>query len=401
MPFLGYNASSMELTPKAQALELIKQASDILLLTHEHPDGDAVGSVLGMRLALKKLGKNATAAFLGRRRDFSFLSGFEEVASTKLAAAGDVVISIDTRETGEDLQLGYKKLPEQKKIQIVITPPSGVLLPEDVVVEPSGPKFDVVIILDTSKKELLGGIDKDFPNLFNETPTVVIDHHASNDYYGKINWVDMTAASTAEMLVAFVEALGRGEPLIDEEIATCLLTGIITDTGFFQNLNTTPKSLTVAAQMVAAGARHQEIIDKIRTKSLATLRVWGRALTRVKINQTDRYVWTEVTSSDLEEASAEPGDDSGLIDELLKTVADVDFAMVLSQRGPVTEGNLRSINKEFDVAALARSLDGGGHKAAAGFQIVGKLEEKRDEILQKISAFQPQHQSSRGAVIED
>jgi len=384
----------MELTPKTQAVELIKQADRILILTHEDPDGDAVGSTLALKAALKKIGKSAQAVFTGRLKDFSYLLGFDEVRNSKLEASNDLIITIDTRNTGEGLNLGYKKLPESRRINIVITPPKGELLPEDVTVERSSPKFDLVIILDTPTTGLLGPIHEEFPSLFYETPTIVIDHHATNAYFGKINWVDLTAASTAEMLVSLIESLSRDEPLIDEAIATCLLTGLITDTGSFQNLNTTPKALTVAAQLVAAGARHQEIIDRVRTKSLTTLKLWGLALSRVAVDETARFVWTEVTEADLKEVNAEAGDDSGLIDELLKTVSEVDFALVLSQRGDFIDGNLRSIAKNLDVSEIARMLGGGGHKAASGFRLSGKLEEKRSEILEKIRTFQAARQAT-------
>lgn len=379
----------MELTPKAQAVELIKQSQKILILTHRDPDGDALGSLLALRAALTKLGKEVEAILDGRINPvFSYLAGFQEIQGKRLAASNDLVITIDTRNTGEDLKLGYKKLSSEHRIQIVITPPKGALMPEDVSVERSMPKFDLVIILDTPSYERLGSFYQEFPDLFFEVPTISIDHHVNNAYPGKVNWVDMTATSTAEMLVSLIEAISRGEPLIDEDIATALLTGLITDTGSFQNMSTTPKALTVAAQLVAAGGKHQMIMERVKTKSLTTLKLWGRALSRVQDNSELRYVWTEVLPEDFEVTGAAIGEDGELIDELLKSVTVADFVFTLSQRDQIVKGKLRSVVKDVDVSQLASAFGGGGHKMAASFEIEGNLEDLRGEILTKIETFQ-------------
>ena len=139
----------MELTPKSQSVELIKQANKVLILTHTDPDGDAVGSVLALRIALQKLGKEVEAIFYGRSTDYSNLSGYSEVQQAKLEASNDLVITVDTRNVNDDVKLGYKKNAEARQLNIVITPSKGTLLPEDVVVERSVPKFDLLIILDS------------------------------------------------------------------------------------------------------------------------------------------------------------------------------------------------------------------------------------------------------------
>ncbi len=377
----------MELTPKAQAVELIRQSQNVLILTHRDPDGDALGSTLALRLVLQRLNKNVDALLVGQvPASLSFLPGYAEVKDKTISPSNDLIITIDSRNTGEDLKLGYKKIVDEHRIQIVITPPKGALMPEDVKVESSTPKYDAVIILDCSSFELLGSIHAEFPDLFFETPTVSIDHHVTNYYSAKVNWVDMTATSTSEMLVALIEALGRGENLLDEEVATCLLTGLITDTGSFQNMSTTPKSLTVAAQLVAAGAKHQEIIERINSKSLTTLKLWGRALTKARQNKDLRYVWTELVNSDFTDLNLPTGDDGSLIDELLKSATDVDFVFILKETEDGIKGSLRAVIKDFDVARLAALFGGGGHKAAAGFRIQGNLELVREEVLSKIDS---------------
>lgn len=373
----------MELSPKAQAVELIRQSQNVLILTHQDPDGDAIGSTLALRLALQRLGKSVDALFAGQiPAAFSYLQGYAEVKDKTIIPSNDLIITIDSRNTGEELKLGYKKITAEHRIQIVITPPKGSLTPEDVRVERSIPKYDAVIMLDCTGFDRLGSIYNEFPDLFLETPTVSIDHHVTNSYPAKVNWVDMTATSTAEMLVALIEALGRGENLLDEEVATCLLTGLITDTGSFQNMSTTPKSLTVAAQLVAAGAKHQEIIERISTKSLSTLKLWGRALAKLQENKDLRYIWTELTSQDFAEIGE--SEDGSLIDELLKSATDVDFVLLLKESDDGLKGSLRSVARDYDVARIAAAFGGGGHKAAAGFRVEGDFNTVRDDIITKV-----------------
>ena len=378
----------MELTPKAQVVELLRQSQSVLILTHIDPDGDALGSVLALKLVLEKIGKTVDALFTGSvSQSFDFLPGIKEVKSKEITASNDLVITVDTRNTGEDLRLGYKKMSSDHQIQIVITPPKGTLLPDDVKIERSLPKYDAVVILDAPTFDRIGPIFSEFPDLFFESPTIVIDHHVTNAYPAKINWVDMTATSTAEMLVALIEALGRGENLLDEAVATCLLTGLITDTGSFQNMSTTPKALTVAAQLVAAGANHQEIVEKIRSKSLTKLKLWGKALGRIKENIDLRYAWTVIEKSDLTDTGAISGDESGLIDELLKSVDKVDFVMVLTETEDGIKATLRSVVKNYDVSAIAESFGGGGHKAAAGFKLEGSFKTLSSEVIEQVDQF--------------
>jgi bifunctional oligoribonuclease and PAP phosphatase NrnA len=382
---MPYNDQSMEITPKAQAVELIKQAQRVLVLTHRDPDGDALGSSLALQHALKKMGKDVDVVFQGVLPEvFSYLPSFGQ-AKTSFDGSSDLVLTIDTRNTGEELKLGYKKLTEERRIKIVVTPPRGSLVPEDVTIERSLPKYDLIILLDLNMLERVGEIRERFNDLFYEVPTINIDHHADNAHFAKINWVDITATSTAEILVSLIESLSRDEPLLDPDIATMLLTGLITDTGSFQYRNTTPKSLTVAAQLVAAGARQQEIVERLyRTISLPRMRLWGRMLAKVKEDKAGKFIWSTLTQKDVEETGGDQGDSSGLANELSRSVGEADFALLLSDRDGGVRGNLRAINPSCNVAEIAHVFGGGGHQAASGFSYEGTLSEKEQEILEKI-----------------
>ncbi|MEK7548582.1 MAG: bifunctional oligoribonuclease/PAP phosphatase NrnA, partial [Patescibacteria group bacterium] len=365
-----------------------KASTSILILTHQDPDGDAIGSALALQLALEKMGKKPEVVFSGQVDEtFQFLPGFSG-AKRSLVLGNDLVVTVDTRQTGEELRLGYRKFPSEHRVKIVITAPKGTLSADDLRIERQGAKYDLLIILDTASSKLLGSIYEENPDLFYETPTVAIDHHQTNGQFAKINWVDITATSTAEMLVSLIESLGRDEPILDGAIATNLLTGLIGDTGSFQNLNTTPKSLTVAAQLVAAGADHQEILRRTKARTLPSLKLWGKALEHLTEEPLHRFIWTTISLSDAKSLGVDAGG-YGLIDELLKNVGGVDFVAVLTEK---EEGwvnvTLRSVEPVFDVSQLAKEMGGGGHKPAAGFRFDGTLAQQGEQIINQLRSYQ-------------
>lgn len=389
----------VELTPKQQTLELIKSSQDILVTCHKSPDGDAIGSSLALGSALKALGKNITIVCSDEvSRQLSFVPDVETIQQT-LTGSKDFIISIDTTKSANgELKLGYKHDKDSRKLTIIITPTKGSIQNSDVEFSASKPKFDLIIALDTPDIERLGSFYDQFPELFYETPVINIDHHASNNHYAKINWVDITATSTCEIMVSLLESLSSQNnnlKLLDENIATKLLTGIITDTGSFQNANTTPKSFTVAAQLVGAGARQQEIIKNIfKTKTLSTLHLWGRVLTNVVEEKDPRFIWSYVSNDDIRTLNASPDELSGVIDELLKSAPDMDFALLLSEKPASNEtdmiikGSFRAINPAVDVINLANIFGGGGHPQAAAFEQPrsGPLATQIEQIIGKIKS---------------
>ena len=393
----------MELTPKQQTIELVRNAKRIIVFSHQNPDGDALGSSIALTLALRKLGKEVIVANSDPvPQTFSFLPANSELVSD-LSTNSEFVISIDTTGIEVD-KLGYKNVVEDKKLNIVIKTKTGSITPEMVSLKSSGTTADLIFVLDTNDVDRLGPIYDRYTSLFYETPIINIDHHPSNDYFGKVNWIDLTATSTAEILVSLLESLATLAPraastdgtpvkiasLIDADIATLLLTGITTDTGSFQNTNTTPKSFTVAAQLVAAGARQQEIVQHVyKTKSLSTLKLWGKILSTVQYDQTHRFLWSSVTATDFTTFNASETETTGVVDELLKAVPNIDFALLLSEKQNGLHASLRGVNTLVSVAQVAELFGGGGHEMAAAFRVPnGSLADNQAEIIDKIRAFQ-------------
>ena len=373
-----------EPTPKQQWSEQIKGAQKILILPHANPDGDALGSALALKLGLEKLGKEVTVAVSGDiSPNFSFLPVFESLVKD-LKIQKELLLMIDESQAKVG-NISLKRVSE-KKLIVVVTPKDGLLTAANVRIEEGSFQCDLVIALDCANIDRIGSVYEQNPSLFYEVPVVNIDHHAGNTNFGKINIVDTAASSTAEILVSLLETLAKDGPAFDVDTATALLTGLITDTGSFQNQNTTPKSLTVAAQLVAAGARQQEIVQRIfRTRSLSTLRLWGRALSYLKEDAPRSFVWSILSKSDFVAAQAAQEESSGVIDELLKTAQGMDFVLLLTERDGGIHGSLRSIVPSLNVSLIANLFGGGGHPAASAFYVdEAALADKETEIINQV-----------------
>jgi len=174
----------------------------------------------------------------------------------------------------------------------------------------------------------------------------------------------------------------------------------MTDTSSFMNSNTTPKALTVAAQLVAAGADQQQIVRVVfNTNSLSTLRIWGRALSYIKEDHENKFIWSSLSRADFVASGADDANTntSGVMNNLLKTAEGVDFVLLLKEKNEGVYGSFRSISATTDVAMIARLFGGGGHTGAAAFQMKDKkLQDVEMEIINKIRAFrQSQKQAAQ------
>ncbi|MBU1089932.1 DHH family phosphoesterase, partial [Patescibacteria group bacterium] len=371
-------------------MNLVKKSEKILILTHQNPDGDAVGSALALLLALRKLKKNAVAAAADPVPQLlDFLPALENI-ETSIAGASDLVISLPlgSRSSAEV----FHKI-EEGILKIFIRPIGGAPFTADEAEFTVGEAdVDLIVCVDVPDLPQLGKLFEANPNLFYEIPVVNIDHHASNTGFGQVNFVDTTAASSSELVLRLIHSLESEEnkKLLDEDIATLILTGIITDTGSFQNSNTTPRSFEVSADLIEAGARQQEIIHHVyKTKQLTTLKLWGRVLSKIEFDSPHRIVWSTVSENDFREVGAVAAETEGLIDELMSNAPGAEVVLLLKQKGDLVSGSLRTTTPAVSASEIAGIFGGGGHLRAAGFKIPNsKVESSVEEILAKIRRFQ-------------
>ncbi|MBU0981447.1 DHH family phosphoesterase [Patescibacteria group bacterium] len=384
----------------SQVIELLKGAQRILIAPSTPMDGDSIGSAISLMLILKKMGKDVVIVAKEECPDaLKFLPYIDQIES-ELVTSKDFIISLSTLKTEVD-HMKYEVEPD--KINIIVSPKNGNFTQSDVTFpsEADMRAFDLIITVDTGDLVQLGTLYEDNKRMFESVPLLNIDHHSSNSKFGTTNVVDALVAATTQILLGLfleLESLS-GERIIDEDIATLLLTGIITDTGSFQHSNTSPDAFEAAAELLDRGARQQEIIKHVfKTKSLATLKLWGRVLSKIQYDDVSRFVYSTITQQDLQDTGAESNDSGGIIDELMSNAPKAEVVLLLKEKEPgFVSGSLRAPNDIADVSEIAARMGGGGHKKAAGFRIREKSMDEALEIAKKtISEYMAEKLSPEG-----
>ncbi len=357
----------MNHTIEDQIIKQLLRSNHILILPSAPADGDSLGSALSLYKILKKIGKKATViSSEAVPKDLKFLPMIEKIGG-EFNEGGEFIITVDAdvKDVRHEITPG--------KVNLVLTPAIGQNISSEHVSFGRGTDdYDVIVTVDTGDLVQLGKFRDENMDLFHRLPLLNIDHHASNGEFGTINHIDITASATTQMLVPIIQKLEQetGIELMDPDIATLLLAGIITDTGSFQHSNTTPKAFSVAAQLLDWGARQQEIIKHVyKTKSLATLRLWGQVLSKIKFAKEYRFVWSTVSQKDLEETGADMEDTGAIIDELLNNAPGAEVVALLKEKDGVISCSLRTTTNEVDASRLAGLFGGGGHVRAAGCRI--------------------------------
>lgn len=319
-----------KMTVPEALIDAIRGGHRFLISSHVNPDGDAVGSEVGLSRLLRRLGKGAT------------------------------IWSLDP------IPPLFTPLPGTERIHTGEEPPAGF---------PT--TYDHVITLECTELERCG-----LPGL-DALPVLNIDHHLGNGHYGAVNWVDSAAPAVGEMVLRLARAL-RLEP--DPDIATALLMTIVSDTGGFRFSNATPAAFESAADLVRLGGDPERIAGWLyESRPLTSIRLLAEMLTTLEVDPGEPRVATAVlTDAMFQRAGASPADTEGLVD-YPRSIAGVEAAALLrqvdEQRWKVS---LRS-RGEIDVQTIALQHDGGGHRNAAGCFVSGEADEARHTIVAELT----------------
>lgn len=346
----------MELSPKQQGFELIKKAKKILLVTKDNPNTDVIGSLLALGIALEKMDKEVDMITTGKLNpSFSFLPNFGKLKNN-LKNNKNFVITLDTSKTKIG-QFSYDFDNDGNKLNIYITPKEGEYDSKHITTKKEGLKYDLVVCLGSVDLDSIGIVYEQNTELFYETPIINIDNQPSNELFGEVNLVDLKASSTAEILYPFLEFIDKNN--IDDKVATCILSSIIASTNSFQASNTTPQAFNLASELISLGADQQKIIQSLyKNKSLDSLKLWGRALARVKFDDDYKIAWTLITSDDFKKTNSSEKELEGIENELTTSIADAEIIIILyEQEGKVSgviktlkKSNLEILSRRFDVS---------------------------------------------------
>lgn len=299
-----------------KAAELLKAAQRIVVITHVAPDGDAIGSMLGLTLALRQTGKTVIPAVdNGVPPAFLFLPGAEDILPVLTNVNPDLIIAVDC---GDARRMGEAG---------AVATATGV-------------------------------------------PVINLDHHVTNDRFGTANLVDPGTVAAAEGVLDWLDRL---EIPLQRDVATCLLTGLVTDTLCFRTDNVTPAVMGKAQRLMLAGAPYAEITQRtVMRMSYEALRLWSEVLPGMTLEQ-GGVLWVSIDRATRQRLNYTGNRDGGLVSQLLSADAAYIAAVFREQDDGRVEIGFRAV-PGFDVAAVAVALGGGGHKLASGCTIDGPLD---------------------------
>jgi bifunctional oligoribonuclease and PAP phosphatase NrnA len=308
-----------------RAAELIASHKTLWLVTHQRPDGDALGSLLGLALALEKIGKKVSRLCSDAVPDnYSFLATADLISRQLPAGEPKLLIAVDCDGLSRTGRLA-------------------------------------------SRLEAIPHI-------------IDLDHHATEKSFGEIQLIDPTAAATGVIVYRLLQHL---KIPLDHAIATCLFCSVLTDTGRFAFPNTNEEALAVAHDLVKAGAKAGIIARHVYdNRNLASRRLLGRALSAMKLDRRRHVCWSILRREDFRKAGANDKDTEGIID-LLRSVKGAEVSILLTQAAGGSHISMRSRGK-VDVGQVALQFEGGGHREAAGCDIAAPPEEAINLLLKAI-----------------
>ena len=307
-------------------LEEINNAESIVILTHENPDGDAIGTGLALYNALKEYGKNPDIIIPEYPRTFSFLPGADEIKKSS------------------DIE-----------------------------------KYDLAISVDCATIKMLNG----FANYFeNAKVKVSIDHHSTNTMFGDLNYVSPDAPACAQILLV---VLNYFKIEITKDIGTCILTGIITDTGGFKYSSVTAETFEFVAWLLNKGINVSKIYRKVlQVKTKANFELTRMAMERLEFLEDGKVAFTYITKEDEEKVNAESGDHEGIV-EVGRDIEGVEVSIFLRETDKGCKVSMRS-NEYVNVSDVCILLGGGGHIRAAGASMQCNIEQAKEKILRQIKS---------------
>lgn len=307
-------------------LEEINKAQTIVILTHENPDGDAIGTALSLYNALKQYGKNPDIIIPEYPRIFEFLPSSEEIKKES------------------DIE-----------------------------------KYDLAISVDCATIKMLNGFGKYFENA---KFRISIDHHGTNTMFGDINYVNPVAPACAQIMLVI---LSHFNIEINKDIGTCILTGIITDTGGFKYPGVTAETFEFVAGLLNKGVNVSKIYRQVlQTKTKPNFELNRIAANRLEFLEDGKVAYTYITEEDEKQTGAQSGDHEGIV-EIGRDVEGVEVSIFVRQTEKGCKVSLRS-NEYVNVSDVCLILGGGGHRRAAGALVQGNIDQVKEKILYQVRA---------------
>lgn len=373
----------MSKTAPQQIKELINQSSKVLIVTKKQFSGDGLASALALLLILTKFNKNAEIIVEDFKlpENLNFLPRVEEIKSS-VKKLKKFIINLDISQTGlEDLSYDI----EGHNLRIHLSPKQGIFTPDDLSLQASEFAYDLILTIDASQLESLGKIYDHHRDLFYKIPVINLDHNPANDQYGHLNLVDITATSVTEIIYGLLKEWS--DEIIDKDIATCLLTGIISKTKSFKTAGVSPEVLNIASELIKLGANRKEIVSHLfQTKTIATLKLWGKILSRLQSSPDHRLVWSKLDMHDFTESNSSEKDIAGVISELITNNPLAEIVILFYQTAPEQTRVLVHAENTLNALAIVGQFSPEGDHDDASFVINENLSKAEQLVLDSLSA---------------
>lgn len=374
----------MSLIPSQQILELIKKSHHVLIVCPHNWNADCIASGLAWQSIINKMNTQTSISCdsFQPAHKIKFLPSINNI-QPNISGLQQLIVSLDIKSDKIN-KLTHKI--HQGKLNIFITPQDQELSTANLTSKLSNFKFDLICTLNAPDLESLGQIYAQHMRLFYHTPVINIDHQPNNENYGQINLVDLKSTSISETIFKLI--LGWDINLINEDIATCLLTGLYSKTWCFRSNTITPQTLNIAAQLVNLGAKREEIVHNLyQKKSLPVLKLWGKILSNLKQSDNAKLVWSTIAHHDFVSSGTNEKDLDGITEELISTTPQAESILLLYEmNSSKTAGILYTTPNHNALKLLAPYTPQGGINKATFTLDNTTLPEAEKEITRIIQA---------------
>lgn len=378
------------LTTEQQIFKQIDKSENILIVFNADWNGDAIASALALFLFFKKIGKKVEiaasladndAVALKSASAWSFLPAYENIQKS-LKNLRKFIVSLDISQATIN-QIKYTV--DGQKLNFIISPEKGWFNPEDISSYSGGFKHDLIFALNSPDFESLGAIYDNNVEFFYKTTVINIDHQAGNEEYGQINYIDLNVVSAAEIIYSLIKQQPQNQ--IDEDIATCLLAGIISKTKNYKSANLTPRTLLSSSKLIGLGARREEIINQLyRSRPLSILKSWGKILNNLQTDEKGLIIWSWLESEeDVKALKSGNLDIQEIIEEINASVPEAKLILIAGADSE-SQGSFVFVQaaKGLSAADILKDYAPSGNARTATATLPFSKEEWRKEFIETI-----------------
>lgn len=371
----------MAFTHEQQAVEHIGRAEQILIVTREHPTHDSTCAAVALGLILQNLNKRFDIVIPGfdEKRYPGFLKKLPIQSEPGAMRAFKIKLDVSNAPLSE-----FMYDVKDGELVMTLVPKQGEWSNKDVRTEHGEDRYDLVIAVDCPDMKSLGESFAQHTDFLYRTTILNIDHSPTNEHWGQLNLVDLNAVSSTEAVYRFL--INWNKHLLNTDIATALMAGMIAKTKSFRTKNVTPKTLEASSHLLEAGAAREEIVKQLwRVQNVSGLKLWGRVLSRLEHDLDSGMAWSNVTEQDLVETGADPDSLETLVDDVLTYAPEAKSVIFFTPDRDGLRVELHTV-PPMNAAELARVFGASGthDRAVFVYKEEGSTTERMTQVLSRL-----------------